>query len=310
MSNPKKINLGQLHNIQRPGRTPLLPVRLKEKDPSIWCKLEYLHSSGSIKDRIAHFIIEKGLRNGKIRPDSTIIEASSGSTSIALASVCAKVGLKFIAVMPENTNPIRLKIIKAFGAKIILTPQEKGILGSIKEAQRLNKKIKNSFFSNQFMNIDNVLAHRLQTAQEIVWQLPYGNIDAIVSGVGTGGTLVGLYQGFRDHGSSVKAFAAKPINKKKFKDEECSSFSSKIPGVVEGLSSFYHPKNLPNLIEIEVTEEEAITTAKELILKGFPVGYSSGLNFAAALKAKKHLGKNANIITVFPDRMERYLSDF
>ncbi|MEE9568104.1 MAG: cysteine synthase family protein [Candidatus Binatia bacterium] len=287
--------------------TPLVPVRLNSDDVVIWCKLELLNPSGSTKDRIASFIVAKACRQGRLRPGDCVIEASSGSTSIAFARVCAQTGLRFVAVMPDGVSNERLLSIRAYGGEVITTPPEKGIQGALdkaaEEAERLG-----AFLPRQFSNPDNPEAHRLQTAQENIRQSPDGRGDAIVSGVGTGGTLVGLYQGLVDHGCQVKPFAAKPTTGSALSDVECCSFSARIPGIVECLSQIYAEADLPNLVELEIEDDKALDVARRLIRLGFPVGPSSGLNYAAAQAAAAQLEEDSRIVTVFPDRMERYFS--
>jgi cysteine synthase A len=289
------------------GRPPLVQVRLAAKQPAIWCKLEFLNPSGSTKDRIAHFILEKACRQGQIGPGSTVVEASSGSTSIAMALACAQLGIHFVAVMPEGVSNERSLIIRSFGGKVVFTPKSEGILGALAGAER-EAKARNAFLPRQFENQDNAAAHRFGTALEIISQIPGGTVDAVVSGVGTGGTLVGLFQGFCDCGCRVTPFAARPISGKSVPDVECSSFSTRIPGVVEGLSQIFRKEALPGLVELEVDDQEALETARQLIRLGFPVGPSSGLNYLAAVQAARQLPEGSQVVTVLPDRMERYFS--
>jgi cysteine synthase A len=287
--------------------TPLVPVQLDEGGPSIWCKLEFMNPSGSTKDRIARYMLEKAWRQGRISHGSRVIEASSGSTSIALALHCAQFGLRFTAVMPEGVSNERVMIIRAYGGDIVLIPKEEGIVGAIKHAEKLATEC-GAFITRQFENEDNPEAHRVSTAQEILSQLPESCVDAVVSGVGTGGTLVGLYEGVAESGCDVIPVMAKPIMAGSYFDAECASFSARIPGVADGLSKLYDPVRLPGLIEIDVPDSLAIETTRKLIRKGFPVGPSSGLNYAAAVMVSERLPKDATIVTVFADRMERYFS--
>src|SRR5262249_11765896 len=152
----------------------------------------------------------------------------------------------------------------------------------------------------------NPQAHRQQTAQEVIAQIPGGCVDAVVSGVGTGGTLVGLWQGFTDHGCDVSAFAARPSTGAGLDGAECCSFSGRIPGVADGLSAISRSFQPPSLVELDIPDDEALETARRLIRTGFPVGPSSGLNYRAAMMAAERLGPDAHIVTVFADRMERY----
>lgn len=295
------------------SRPPLIPVRVRPDDPEVWCKLEFLQPSGSIKDRIANFILRKAIRHGDLEPGGLVIEASSGSTSIAMALVCAQLGLRFTAVMPEGVSDERVMIIKSYGGQVVATPKAEGMLGALAESERMACEL-SAFLPRQFANQDNPGAHRHGTAREIMCQVPDGKVDAVVSGVGTGGTLVGLFQGLCDFGCRVVPVAARPVSNDLNSDSdalcemECCSFSRRIPGVVEGLSQIYREADLPGLMEIDVNDEAALETTRELIRMGFPVGPSSGLNYQAALEAIKRLGPGSRAVTVFPDRMERYFS--
>ena len=295
--------------------TPLQPVQLHTDGPTIWCKLEYLNPSGSTKDRIAAYILSKAWRAGAIGPGSLVCEASSGSTSIAMAMVCAQMGLKFIAVMPEGVSNERIKMIRAYGATVRLTAAAAGMAGCIELTQSLAQS-EGAFLPRQFENIDNAEAHRKATATEILAEIPGRSVDAVVSGVGTGGTLVGLYKGFHDAGCKTTPVLARPVCVSEnaqyacgcFQQAECCSFSTCVPGVMENQSEILRSADLINLITIEVEEEQALETTRALIRKGFAVGPSSGLNYFAALEAAKQLDPVAKVVTVFPDRMERYFS--
>jgi cysteine synthase A len=288
--------------------TPLVPVRLDD-GPEIWCKLDFLNPSGSTKDRIARFIVEKAWREGQIGRDTTVVEASSGSTSIALALVCAQMGLRFVAVMPEGVSNERVKIIRAYGGEVRMTPRNEGIRGAIAETERMAAESGRVFLPRQFSNQDNAAAHRFGTAREMLNALPGGVVDAIVSGVGTGGTLVGLYRGFCDAGCRVTPVHARPIEWSVSEDAECCSFSTRIPGVVDSVSQIFTESAVPGLATIEVRGDEALETTRKLMCKGFPVGPSSGLNYRAAqliLESEEMHGRV--VVTIFPDRMERYFS--
>lgn len=287
--------------------TPLVPVQLSPSDPVIWCKLEYHNPSGSTKDRIARFILGKAVRSGQLRAGCEVVEASSGSTSISLALMSAQFELRFLAVMPENVSTERIKMIKAFGAEVRLTPASDGVEGAIAEAAR-QAQVRGAFATDQFANPDNPAAHRHQTAAEIIAQIPTRRVDVVVSGVGTGGTLVGLYEGLCDFGCRLVPVVARPTRSGGVYEVECSSFSSRIPGVVECLSTIFRQADLKDRMTIEVDDEEALETSRRLIRHGFPVGPSSGLNFAAATRAARDLRPNGVVVTVFPDRMERYFS--
>lgn len=296
----------QCRYLHRIGPTPLVPIRLSDAEPVIWCKLEFLNPSGSTKDRIARFILEKAWRFGKLHAGDWVIEASSGSTSIALALACAQMHLRFLAVLPEGVSNERVLIIKAYGGDVHFTPAADGIRGAIAATRRLAEE-KNAFLPRQFENLDNAEAHRVGTAREIIDQIPGGQVDAVVSGVGTGGTLVGLFQGVCESGCGATPVLARPVNVTGTHDIECCSFSNRIPGVADSISSIFNETRLPGLVTVEVNDEDAIQTTRRLIRLGFPVGPSSGLNVVAALATARRLNSE-RVVTVFPDRMERYFT--
>ncbi|MFO0938884.1 MAG: cysteine synthase family protein [Gemmataceae bacterium] len=288
--------------------TPLVPVQLEPSQAPIWCKLEYLNPSGSTKDRIARYILEKARRQGRIQPGDLVAEASSGSTSIAMAAACAQLGLRFIAVMPEGVSNERGMMIRGYGGEVRFSPKADGIRGAINEVERLSREC-GAFMPQQFSNPDNAEAHRFGTARELLDQLPDGSVDAVVSGVGTGGTLVGLYRGLCEAGCAVVPVHARPVNLVSTPDVECCSFSSRIPGVADRISKIFNDAELPGLVTIDVNDEDAICTTRQLIQLGFPVGPSSGLNFVAAqIYQSRHPEKNLRVCTVFADRMERYFT--
>lgn len=294
--------------LQAMAPTPLIPVRLDATGPSIWCKLEFLNPSGSTKDRIARYMVEKAWRTGQLKSGGLVVEASSGSTSIALALACAQMGLRFTAVMPEGVTGERVTAIRAYGAAVELTPREAGMRGALERAAVIADE-EGAFYPRQFENPDNAEAHRVWTGQEILSQIPGGLVHAVVSGVGTGGTLVGLYSAFRTGGCPTVAVAARPVMGETWSNDlECCSFSSRVPGVVEGFSRLFRDADLGDRLDVNVPDEVAVSTARALIRRGFPVGPSSGLNYAAAVEAAKSLPEGARIVTVFPDRMDRYFS--
>lgn len=286
---------------------PLVPVQLDASHPAVWCKLEFLHPSGSAKDRIARHILEKAWRSGQLSRGSWVVEASSGSTSIALALACAQLDLRFLAVMPEGVSNERVLTIRAYGGEVLALPKSLGMAGAIARAEEEARQ-RGGLATRQFENPDNPEAHRLGTAQEVLAQIPGGRVDAVVSGVGTGGTLVGLFEGCQQGGCPTRPFAARPLAHRFTNDLECCSFSTRIPGVLEGVSRLYTPQRLPGLAIVDVDEEVALEATRELIRHGFPVGPSSGLNYAAAVVAARTLPADSFIVTVFPDRMDRYFS--
>jgi cysteine synthase len=304
-------------------RTPLVPVTLPTSpETPIWCKLEFMNPSGSTKDRIASFILLKAFREGRVKPGGTVVEASSGSTSIAMAMVCAQLGLRFLAVMPAAVSSERTIMIRAFGGEVRLAPHDADMATCIKLAEQIAEQ-DGAYFPRQFENPDNANAHRYGTAREVAEQIHTRRVDAIVAGVGTGGTLVGLYQGLRDVGCRARPYVARPVTLQRegcsgprpccvpgecFCDVESSSFSSRIPGVVENMSKILRPDEMEGLEYVEVDDEHALETARMLHSLGFPVGPSSGLNFAAAARVAQHSPPGTVILTVLPDRCERYFS--
>ena len=298
-----------LHKI---APTPLVPVRLEPHLPTIWCKLEFLNPSGSTKDRIARHILEKARRRGTISTGSTVVEASSGSTSIALALACAQMRLKFIAFIPGSATNERSLMIQAYGGEV---RRVSGGMGEVLSAAEVAAEEHGWFHTRQFSNPDNVEAHRLWTGPEILSQIPGSCVDVVVSGVGTGGTLQGLFEAFDSAGCPVTPVAAIPRENEVFGGNiECCSFkfSADVPGVVDGVSQLYHEwsrgEGAARLKQIEVGDCDCLELTRRLWRLGFPVGPSSGLNFGAALEAAKFAPEDAKIVTVFPDRMERYFS--
>lgn len=191
--------------------TPLVPVRLSADAPRVWCKLEFLNPSGSTKDRIARYILGDAFRRGLVRPGGTVIEASSGSTSIAMALVCAQLGLRFIAVLPEGVSNERVLMIRAYGGRIHFGAREAGVTGCIRESERLAAEC-GAFLPRQFANPLNAEAHQVGTAREILEQMASNAVDAVASGVGTGGTLVGLMRGCATAGKTPRGYLARPVN--------------------------------------------------------------------------------------------------
>lgn len=293
--------------------TALVPVKLDENSPEIWCKLEYLNPSGSTKDRIARHILEKAWRQGKVSPGDLVVEASSGSTSIALALNCAQMGLRFLAFIPDTATNERSLMIQAYGGEV------RKVSGGMPEVIRTAAEFcdtEGAFLARQFENPDNAEAHQLFTAHEIMVQLPDVNIDAVVSGIGTGGTLVGMHQGFSNAGCNTRPVAAIPrcAEGAMSSNVECCSlrFSKDVPGVIDGCSKLFsdwrQTENASDLQEIAIDDDRCMELTHQLWKMGFPVGPSSGLNLAAAMEAAKDLPEGATIVTVFPDRMERYFS--
>lgn len=277
------------------GNTPML----KYSD-NIFLKLEYFNPSGSIKARAAFSMIDEAVKRGDIDNGTVIIEPTSGNTGIALAMVCAYLGLELIICMPENMSDERKKAISAYGAKLVLTPAEKGMQGSVDKANELASQYENVFIPNQFANPDNAKAHKV-TAEEILKDVN-NIVDIVVAGIGTGGTAFGL-RNFLPN--SVKVFGVEP--------EESPLFTKGIAGAhkIQGIGANFIPEisNYSELDEIiTVNSEEAIKEAKNLAKElGVFVGISAGANLLAAKQLAKE-NPNKKIVVIIPDGGDRYLS--
>jgi len=288
------------------GNTPL--IRLNKLSDSlgveIVAKCEFLNPSGSVKDRAAMFMVEEAMKKGLIDKNSTIIEPTSGNTGIALASICASLGLKLILTMPESMSLERRAILKAYGAKLELTPASEGMSGAINRAYELKEQIENSFIPQQFENEANKLAHEKTTSLEILRDSD-GEFDFFVSVVGTGGTFSGCSKVFKKTLDSVKCVAVEPKNSAVLSGEDPS------PHKIQGIGAGFVPKIVEtDLIDevIKVDDQEAFLQAKNLAKdEGLLVGISSGANIAASIEiAQKYAPKR--IVTILPDTGERYLS--
>ncbi len=301
-----KINNSVLDLI---GKTPMLRLNKIEKNnkitSEIYAKLEYFNPAGSIKDRVAKAMIEKAEKDGVINENSVIIEPTSGNTGIGLASISAFKGYKVILTMPESMSIERRKLLSAYGAQIVLTEASKGMQGAIDKALELIETTPNSFMPSQFENEVNPKAHYESTAKEI-WDDLDGQIDILVAGIGTGGTISGVGKYLKEKNPNIKVVAVEPFS---------SPFLSKAekgPHKIQGIGAGFIPKILDTKIYDEivtVSNDEAVNTAKEIALtEGILVGISSG----AALHAAKMVSQKYNmqkIVVIFPDTGERYLSN-
>lgn len=288
------------------GNTLLVKLNLGGKDDAtILAKLEFLNPSGSIKDRMASYMVKRAEKRGSLKPGMTIIEATTGNTGISFAMIAAIKGYKMIAVMPENMTLERQQLMKAFGAKIILTPVKEGMKGTLKKRNQLARKIKNSWIPGQFENPENVTAHRKTTGKEILKQTG-GRIDAFVAGVGTGGTLIGVAEALKKVNPKVKIVAVEPAESAVLSGEKPGSHN--IPGIGEGFIPKLVDLKLIDQIEKVSTKEAEEMTKKLARKEGILAGISSGANVIAALRVAKNLGKGKVVVTVLPDRGERYLS--
>ena len=284
--------------------TPVVRIEQPELDATIWAKLEYLLPSGSTKDRVAASVLGHAIRTGELAPGDTVVEASSGSTSIAMAMVCASVGLRFRSVMPTGVSGERVLLIRRYGGEVELTPPLQGLRGALERVEELASE-PGVFAPRQFENALNVDAHRLGTGAELAAQVGRP-LDGFVAGLGTGGTLMGIAHALRERGSAARVARALPTT-----GALCGGdpeVSSAIPGIVEGFSRLYRPADVLLDGSIVVADRAAVLAARELSARGFPVGPSSGLNLVAARRLAVELGRGAHVATVFCDRMERYFS--
>ncbi|MBE6430768.1 MULTISPECIES: cysteine synthase A [Campylobacter] len=286
------------------GNTPLIKINKFGNEANILAKCEFLNPSHSVKDRIALNMIENAISSNKIDKNTTIIEPTSGNTGVGLAMIAAERGLKIILTMPSSMSIERQKLLKAFGAELVLTDPKYGMQGAVDEAIRLSKEIQNSFIPSQFDNPANPDMHKRTTALEI-WNDTDGKVDIFVAGFGTGGTVSGVGKILKSKNPNIKVIAVEPAKSPLISKGEAG------PHMIQGIGANFIPKNLNRDIIDElftVSNEDAIATAKALAQnEGLLVGISSGANiYAASQIAKENPGKT--IVTILCDTGERYLS--
>jgi len=290
------------------GNTPLqkLNLKLEGRDYEMWAKFEFMNPSGSIKDRIAKYILEEAERNNLLTPGCTIIEATSGNTGIALSMVGAAKGYDVLIVMPEHMTGERVKIMTNLGANLCLTPKADGFEGAIARAKKIAGSGGRYFHTDQFGNKDNTLAHYHTTGKEILQQMDRG-VDAFIAGVGTGGTLMGIGKALREKNPRVRLVAVEP--------EEAAILSGrktirdhKIAGIGDGF--------VPEIVDLKMIDEivaiksdDAVRMARLLSSQfGLMVGVSSGANVLASTRVMDQIGRDKQVVTLLPDRAERYFS--
>ena len=292
------------------GKTPLLELTHLEKEfglkAKIVAKLEYFNPAGSVKDRIAKAMIDDAEKSGKLKPDSVIIEPTSGNTGIGLASVATARGYRIILTMPETMSVERRQLIKAYGAEIVLTEGAKGMKGAIAKAEELAKEIPNSFIPGQFVNPANPSAHREHTGPEI-FEDTDGKVDIFVAGVGTGGTVTGVGEYLKSKKPDVKVVAVEPATS--------AVLSTGVAGAhkIQGIGAGFVPDVLNTKVYdeiIPVSNEDAFATGKRIgKSEGILVGISSGAaTFAAIELAKRPENEGKTIVVLLPDTGDRYLS--
>ena len=292
------------------GKTPLLKannfIQANDLPANVLVKLEYFNPAGSVKDRIAKAMIEQAEKEGKLKPGSVIIEPTSGNTGIGLASVAAARGYKAILTMPETMSVERRNLLKAYGAKIVLTDGSKGMKGAIAKAEELAKETPGSFIPSQFTNQANPAAHEATTGPEI-WEDADGKVDAFIAGVGTGGTLTGVGRYLKKQDASVHVVAVEPATSPVLSKGQAG------PHKIQGIGAGFVPETLDTKIYdevIAVPNEDAFKYGRQFShVEGVLVGISSGAALAAAIElAKRPEFAGKNIVALLPDTGDRYLS--
>lgn len=289
------------------GKTPLVKINklVTEGDAEIVAKLESVNPGGSVKDRIALSMIEDAERRGMLKPGGVIVEPTSGNTGIGLAMVAAVKGYQAILTMPETMSLERKALLKLFGAKIVLTPGEKGMKGAVEEAERL-AKVQGYFIPQQFKNPANPAIHRKTTAREIIEALEGRVPDYFVAGVGTGGTISGVGEILKEAFLNIHIVAVEPF------DSPVLTGGPPGPHKIQGIGAGFVPEIYNDQVVdeiIQVRDEQALEIAKRLAREeGLLAGISSGANMFAALHVARHAGKGRLVLVIFPDSGERYIS--
>ena len=292
------------------GGTPLLKannfIKANDIKANIYVKLEYFNPAGSVKDRIAKAMIEQAEKDGKLKPGATIIEPTSGNTGIGLASVAAARGYKAILTMPETMSVERRNLLKAYGAKIVLTDGSKVMKGAIAKAEELAKETPNSFIPEQFANPANPAAHEATTGPEIYNDLD-GKVDAFIAGVGTGGTLSGVGRYLKKQDKDIRVVAVEPATSPVLSKGQAG------PHKIQGIGAGFVPETLDTKVYdevIAVPNEDAFKYGRQFShVEGVLIGISSGAALAAAIElAKRPEFEGKNIVALLPDTGDRYLS--
>ncbi len=294
------------------GNTPLLAVEFVKNNQKrvIYAKAEHLNMTGSIKDRMALYIIQQAYKKGLIKPEGLIVEATSGNTGIAFSGIGRALGHKVSIFMPDWMSDERINLIKSFGADINLVSKEMGgFQGSINMANELAEKTEGAFLPRQFSNEDNTIAHYLTTGPEIWWQLRFRSLkpDAFVAGIGTGGTVMGVGKFLKEKYSRIKVYPLEPSN------SPTLSTGYKVgKHRIQGISDEFIPPIVDlGILDpvVDVDDGDSIIMAQKLASElGIGVGISSGANFLGAVKIQDSLGINSVVVTVFPDDNKKYLS--
>jgi cysteine synthase A len=290
--------------LERPSVIEL--KKINNTGSQIFAKLDFMNPTGSIKDVMAYYMVKRAEESGKLKPGSEILEVTTGNTGISLAFISSLRGYRFTVVMPEHMSRERRQIMESYGANVILTPKEEDMPGAIRKFRELAGRMPDAWLPMQFKNPDNVAAHREITGKEILQGMNGGKIDAVVAGVGTGGTLMGVAQAVRKVNRDVRIVAVEP--------SESAVMSEGKPGIhgIQGIGEGF----IPELVETGMIDEvvavktwEAIEMMRKLYEKeGLFTGISSGANVLASLRIAEKLGRGRNVVTLLPDTGSRYLS--
>lgn len=289
------------------GRTPV--VRLNRLVPGgageVCLKLESFNPGGSVKDRASLRMLEAAEAEGLLRPGTTIVEPTSGNTGIGLAMVAAARGYQIVIVLPEGASRERVQLVRAYGATVVLTPDEEGMAGAVRKAEDLSASLPHAFMPQQFKNPHNPEAHRLSTAREILEDTEW-RLDAFVASAGTGGTITGTAQELRRHLPALRVFVVEPASSPVLSGGQPGRH--KIPGMGPGFIPDVLDRSVYDRI-ITVKDEDALETTRRLArLEGLLCGPSSGAVTWAALQVAKELGPDCRVLGIAPDTGERYLS--
>ena len=304
--------MGHIYNsiTEMVGHTPLLKLnKLTEHydiNINLLAKCEFYNPLFSVKDRIALQILEDLEKQDKIQKNSILVEATSGNTGIALSAICAARGYKLVIIMPENSSAERIKLIKHFGAELILTPAEDGMKGSIAKADLLAERNRDVILMNQFTNPSNPKAHQLGTGLEILEDTG-GNVDCLICAVGTGGTLTGIASTLKSCNPDLTVIAVEPKESAVLNGQP--SHNHKILGIGAGFVPPLYDKSLVNEV-VDINSDDAIEMAKTVAqIEGLPIGISSGASLCAAIQiASRPEMQNKNIVVILASAVERYLS--
>ncbi len=292
------------------GNTPLIQLNSPKGvfstfKPNLYAKVEYINPSGSIKDRIAKYMIEEAEKRGELKKGYTIVEGTSGNTGIAFSMAGAAKGYKVVIVMCETMTEERRNFMRAYGAEVVSTSADQGLKGAVKKAKELAKQ-SGWWMPAQFDNYDNVEAHRILMGKEIIEQVPNGWVDAFVAGVGTGGTLMGVAKALQDINPDVKIVAAQPAGSQELTGGKVGNH--RIDGIGDGFIPSIVDQSLIDEV-INVNDEDAVSWSRLLAReKGLFAGISSGANVYAAVQLARKMKKGQNVVTALPDSQDRYAS--